>query len=186
MLKINQKGATSIIWVIAILTATILVSGFLGIMMKTMAINEIQGIMDMSGVIALRYALDETKLTSEEKLSVDSGIARAKFINLINENLNDFVGSDKLVTGYTIDSVSILKDNQTAIGRIQNRETYYLEAVIRATYRLNSVIDGAAIYAVNYFDFLWSNDNASVSVKDFEGDGTGNIIIRTVSRLALR
>ena len=174
------------IWVIAILTATIVVSGFIGIMTKTMAINEIQGTMDMSGVIALRYGLDETKLKSEEKLYIDTGMARSKFISLIQENLSSYVGTGKLITGYKIESVSILKDNQTAIGSIQGKEEYYLEAVIKATYIKSSIIDGAAIYAVNYFDFLWSNSEASVNVKDSEGDGTGNIVIRTVSRLALR
>lgn len=186
MKKLNNKGATSILWVILIFISIIIISGFIGIMTKTLVINEIQGIIDTSGVAALRYSVDEPRLRSEEEMYVDSGMAIAKFKELVTNQLSDYKGT--MINDYRFESIRVLEDKDTALigGKLQGKNEFFLEAVIIVDYKLESMIDGATIHAVPFFDFLYSGEESSVSVVDAEGDGTGNVVIRTVSRLALR
>lgn len=48
MKKLNKKGATSVMWIIIIVISVTIISGFIGILNRTLLINEIQGIIDMS------------------------------------------------------------------------------------------------------------------------------------------
>lgn len=138
--------------------------------------------------MALRYAADEEKLRSQEELYVDTTIAKNKFISLVKSSLREYTGENKMINSYEIESVSVLKDDQTKLGPggIQGKEEYFLEAVIVASYNIESIVDGASINSINYFDFLWTNQDARVAVVDTAEDGQSNVIIRTVSRLALR
>lgn len=183
--KLNKKGSISIIYVIMIFISVIIVMGFVSIANKTIAINEVQGIMDVSGVIALRGSVDETEWRLEN-LVVDTSKARNDYINLVNNKVGEYVGNNKLLKNFKLTSVKVYKGEDTALGNIQGKEQYYLEASAVATYSTYSYIDRATFHAVTFFDFLHTGDYATVAVGGANEDGDVEVVIRTVSRLALR
>lgn len=183
----NERGATALIWVILIFISAIIITGFVNIMTKTLSINEVQGIMDMSGVLSLRYAADEEHLRSEESLLVDTSVAKNKFKQTVDSQLSEYTGDRNMFNSYNIEEVSILKDTDTFLGApIQGKGDYFLESVVTVSYKTSSIIDSATIHAVSYFDFLWAGENASISIRDDGGDGETNVVIRSLSRLSLR
>lgn len=185
MTKLNNRGAISIIFVIGIFIASIIIMGFINITNKTIAINEVQGIMDVSGVIALRSSVDETDWKLE-KLTVDKSNARATFIDLVNKSVGDYVGKNGLLSGYRVEDVRIYEHSETKISGQQGKREYFLEAVGVATYSTYSVVDKITFDAVNYFDFLSTGGYSSVATGGEIEDGKVEVIIRTVSRLVLR
>lgn len=186
---LNKDGVISINYVILIFISAIIVLGFVSVTNKTISINEIQGIMDNAGVIALRKSVNETKWRLEE-LEVNESMARDEFIRIIHENLN--AGEGKLLKSYNIDrnNVKIYPPNHPGLSRLgipsDERDQYYLEATMTATYHSDKLVDTATYHAINYFDFLNTNDYATAMVSGRDGDGNVEIIVRTVSRLVLR
>lgn len=183
--KLNKKGSISIIYVIMIFISAIIIMGFVSITNKTIAINETQGIMDVAGVMALRKSVDETDWRLE-KLTVDKSKAAIEYRNIVNKNIADYIGNDKLLKDFKITNVNVYKGEDTALGDIQNKEQYYLEASAVATYSTYSYVDKATFHAVTFFDFLHTGDYATVAVGGATEDGDVEVTIRTVSRLALR
>jgi len=185
----DKKGVISIIYIILIFIATIVILGFISITNKTMSINEIQGIMDNAGVIALRRSVNETKWRVEE-LEVNESMARNEFIKIIHEYLN--AGDGQLLKSYNINrnDVRIYPPNHPGLSKLGipsgERNQYFLEATMTATYHSESLVDTVTYHAVPYFDFLNTNDYATVMVSGTDGDGNVEIIVRTVSRLVLR
>lgn len=182
--KLNKKGAIALIYVIMIFISTVIVMGFLSVTNKTIAINEVQGIMDVSGVIALRKSVDEVDWRIE-KLTVDKSRARNEFINIVNSSVGDYVADNKLLKSFEIQSVNIIRGDDIASRKISNQE-YYLEATAVATYSTYNFIDTVTFHAVSFFDFLYTNKSATVAVGGRREDGNMEVIVRTVSRLALR
>lgn len=186
---LNKKGSISIIYIILIFITSIIILGYVSITNKTISINEIQGIMDNAGVIALRKSVNETKWRVEE-LEVNESMARNEFINIIHEYLD--AGKGKLLKSYNIqrNNIRIYPPNHPGLSKLgipsDERNQYFLEATMTATYPAESIVDTVAYHAITYFDFLNTNDYATAMVSGKDKDGNVEIIVRTVSRLVLR
>lgn len=185
--RLNKEGAISIIYLIMIFIAVIIMMGFVNMTNKTIAINEVQGIMDTTGVMALRKSVDENAWR-DEVLYVDKSHARNEFVKLVNRSIGEYIGEDKLLSGFELQSVRVFKGSETAMGNIQNtsKDQYYLEGVGIATYSTYGFVDQVMFHGINYFDFLNIGENSSVAVGGTREDGKVEVIVRTVSRLALR
>lgn len=186
---LNKDGGISIIYIILILISIIIVLGFVSITNKTISINEIQGIMDNAGVIALRRSVNETKWRVEE-LEVNESMARNEFIKIIHEYLN--AGDGQLLKSYNINrnDVRIYPPNHPGLSKLGipsgERDQYFLEATMTATFPVESIVDLVSYHAVSFFDFLNTNDYATVMASGRNEDGEMEVIVRTVSRLVLR
>lgn len=183
--KLDKKGVISIIYVIMIFISVIIVMGFVSITNKTIAINETQGIMDVAGVMALRKSVDETEWRLEN-LVVDKSKAAIEYRKIVNENISDYVGNDKLLKDFKLTNVNVYKGEDTALGDIQGKEQYYLEATGVATYSTYSYVDRSTFNAVTFFDFLNTGEYSTIAIGGVNEDGDVEVVIRTVSRLALR
>lgn len=181
----DNRGVISMLFVIVLLIVMIAVMGFIGILNRTMAINEVQGIMDTTGVIALRKAVDESK-AREGELYVDESAARNNFIQTLNESLSGYVGGNRMIESYNIQSVRVMKGSSSTVGVTQGIDDYYIEAVTRLTYSTYSLIDGVNFHSLNFYDFLSSGENSSITVSSNSGDGKVNVLVRTVSKITLR
>lgn len=183
----NKSGAISIIYIIAIFITVIIAMGFVNMTNKTIAINEIQGIMDVSGVIALRNSVDETSWRAEE-LKVDKSKAVIEFRKLVNEKAGEYVGENKLLSDFKINNIRVYEGSETAMGNVQvsGDRQYYLESNATATYKTYNFIDRVIFHGLTFFDFLSTGEYASVAVGGTMEDGSVEVVIRTVSRLALR
>ena len=184
--KLDNKGNISILFVIAIFISAIIAMSFVSIGNKVIAINEVQGIMDMTGVIALRSSVNETEWRLEG-LEVDKSKAISEFQRGVRRNINgNYVGDSSLLKDFKLNSVRVYRSDETKVKEKQGKEEYYLEAVGTATYSTYSFVDRATFHAVNFFDFLVTDDYSSVAVGGTTEDGDVEVIIRTVSKITLQ
>ena len=184
--NLDEKGNISILFVIIIFISAIIAMGFVSIGNKVIAINEVQGIMDMTGVIALRNAVNETDWRLEE-LEVDKSKAISEFQSGVKRSINgNYVGDDTLLKDFKLNSVRVYRSDETKVREKQGKEEYYLEAVGTAIYSTYSFVDRATFHAVNFFDFLVTDDYSSVAVGGTTEDGDVEVIIRTVSKITLQ
>lgn len=187
--KLNKKGVFSILAIIIMLTGMIIINGFITILYKTMAINEIQGVMDNSGLIALRFGVDEVAWRAEV-LTIDMDVAEAKYRDLIQENLN--TGERAMLKSFTLENVTIYPPDHPNLASLGipegERSQYYIESRIVATF--NNGVGGSTWgrSKIEFFDFFNANESDSQNV-EYEGVGLGGgstVIIRSVTRLVLR
>lgn len=183
----DQKGAISINFVILMFIALIFIMGAMSFMSKTMAINEIQGIMDKSGIIALRSSVDETKFRREE-LFVQKSQARNEFKRLIGENLK--TGPNSFITDYEIKEINIYGPNDLGIKGLGipggNNDQYFLEATIIATFNADPIIDTIMTASVSFYDFLSSKSQQSTVATGKVRDGSMEVVVRSLTRVVMR
>lgn len=184
-LKNNKDGVISIIYVIGVFITVIIAMAFVNMTNKTMAINEMQGVMDVSGVIALRNSVDETAWRREE-LKIDKSKAVIEFRNLVNQRANEYVGNNKLLSGFKINNIRVYEGKETRMGNVQGVDQYYLESSATATYTTYNFIDMVVFHGIQFFDFLSTGEDSSIAVGGTAEDGSVEVVIRTVSRLAFR
>lgn len=179
MKKLNNRGMSMIIVSFLIMTFIYVSMGFVNIIQKTHIRNEIQGMMDNAGVLALRYAVDENKWR-DEIIEVNEPTAKAKFVRIMNEQLSgDLKG---LVDTYNIKEVNVYNERITS----QGKGEYYIESVIEVDY--NSVswaVDKSSSSIHTFYNFFTGENDARMVSGDIE-DGKGESVIRSVSRLVLR
>lgn len=183
----KKKGAISIIYVILIFIAAIIILGFLSIMKKTLSINEIQGILDMAGLISLRSGVDET-MWRIEKIKINESIVRNEFTKIVNENIK--TGEEGLLRDFKIVELNVYSPNHPGLKKIGipngERDQYYIESVAEAVYKSEPIIDLIAFDFIQYFDFFNTNKNAIKMASGNIGDGNVEVIVRSVVRLVLR
>lgn len=184
MFKLDNRGSLTIIFVIVTLVAVIIMSGFLNISMRTVSQNEIQGIMDDGGVVALRQAVDENKLRLEE-IVVNENIAKQKYIDIINGSIKS--GPNNMIKSYKIDKVAVYPPNSPHLRSLGipdgERDQYYIESIISVRYMKPSMGADVIKGSIDYFDYLSGFIN-----KKFTNniDDRGGMTLRSVSRLVLR
>lgn len=181
-LKKKKSGAFSMMALVAILIAITVATGFISIMFKTMTQNEVKGIMDNAGILALRHGVDED-LWRREILYIDKAEAEAEFRRIIASNIGK--GEGKLLKDYTISYVRVHEPNSPALKQLgidgSQRAQYYIESQIVATYRNSTGISDSSSGMLDYFN-IFNNRNESSGVTT----GDGKITIRSVTRLVLR
>lgn len=167
------------IWtVILAFIAMILINFYSSTIRETMAVNEIQGIMDQAGVIALREAVDDTDLRDEE-LSLNESLAVTRFTEIMNEKLNHKMANNGLITNWELENVKIY----TRRGQ-SNYLEYYLDSTISANFSNMPNMDRNH-RSIQYTD-LELGRRVTKDVDDTENDGESGILIHSVSRLTLR
>lgn len=183
-MKLNKKGNLSIIFVIAIFTFMLVAFFFLNVTYLNMSRNEVQGILDNSGVIALRYAVDETAWR-EEELIVDKGIAKAKFRQLVNDQIK--TGDDTLLKDFEIRELRVYSPNEVGnLGLSTSKKQYFLEVVADVKYNASATVVDVSTNSTNYFYNFFSKQDESRMISGEKGDKEGELVIRSVSRLILR
>lgn len=182
----NKKGSTGIIFILGIFISTIVISGFIGIISKTVAINEIQGILDTSGVAALRYAVDDTAWR-KERFEINESTAKVKFKELAQQNVS--TGNNKLLKDFKLVEVKIHLPNSSGLKKLGipsgERNQYFLEAVAVASFSVDPITDAVDNAYVNYYNFFKSKSQTE-SIRGVIGDGAIEVVIRSVSRLVMR
>lgn len=186
-LKLNKSGATSINFVILMIVASVFIMGGISFIAKSMAINEIQGIMDKAGIIALRSSVDETKFRQEE-LYIEKSQARNEFNKILRRQLK--TGSRGLLKSYNIEEVNIYGPGDSGIRGLGisggNNDQYFLEATVTAEFQSDPIIDRLMYTSISFFDFLQSDTEQIAITQGRVGDGTMEVIVRSVTRVVLR
>lgn len=187
-MRLNKKGVTSIMYTIVIMTVLMIMMGFTSVLQKTTSINEIQGVLDTAGVAALRFGVDEAEWKVNHELVVVESVARNKFEEIVEGDVK--TGRRAMLKSFDIQTVNIMRGDETpsglALPTADRNNQYIIESVAVATYRSQPIIDLVAFSGLNFFDFLRSDKVSGVTVSGRTGDGNVEVIIRSVSRIALR
>lgn len=177
--KLNNKGMSAIIVSFMIALFFFVSLSIAHNMQKTHIKNEIQGIIDNAGVISLRYAVDETKWR-DEIIEISEPVAKAKFRKIVNKQLNEDLGN--MIDNYTIKELNVYSRNITG----QGKGEYYIESLIEVEYPTISWAVDKSSSSIRHFHNFFTGQDETRMVSGEVKDGTGESVIRSVSRLVLR
>lgn len=185
--KLNNVGAVSMLFVLLSLTTIMFISGAIGLINKTTAINELQGIIDLAGVSALRYGTNEGEWRDEQFVVSESAV-KTKFRQTLAQNIN--YGSNKLINSYNIKTLNFYPPNDPKLKSLgipsDQRDQYFLEVVVSAKFKNANFLDTLTYSALSYYDFFNTNSNVISIEEGIPNDGYYEVIVRSVSRIVLR
>lgn len=184
MKKFNQdtKGGMSILWVIIVLVAVILATGFMNVLEKAWTLNEAQSIMDIAGVSALQAGVDQQKLRVEI-FDVDEHVVKNKYEQLIHRR---FADNPKIVDYRFIElDVEKFEENwglgQTSKPRRQAVLKNTMFIVIENVPTLDLLEGGSQ----TFYDARSSADFTVTYIGETE-DGHDELLVRSVTRVVYR
>jgi len=182
-LRNKEDGAFSILFVILTLIAVLFVVGYIDMMKQSYVLNEVQGVMDISGVSALQAGVDKEKLRQEEFVYSEDRILSA-FYELVYKGINtgDTISYRKLTNvEVTEKPPSVWGLGQTSKARHQ----LFLDSTMILRIKTSSQFDTITNKEKEYFDSK-NNQMMTVTFNGTTGDGETELIVRSVSRLVYR
>lgn len=186
----NEDGMMTIWYVIIGLMLALMISGMLTSFMKFRAINEMQGTLDVAGVAALRFAVDENAFRDGE-LKVNESVVITKFRSLIElSELERAIKANSLHITARVINVKQGQDLSHVPGgsgllSSKDRAQVYLVSEAYMTFTTLSELDKIIMTRLNYYDFFQSRAS-EISINGTNADGEYEVVVRSVSRLVLR
>ena len=186
-MKLNNKGVMSIVSIILILIIAMVASGFVTILQRTMIIREVQGIMDTSGLMALRNGVDKELWLQEEKLSVETSIVSKQYKELVSDEVSKMTA----IHSHSYKVVKVHEPNSPGLKTLGipngERDQYYLESMILLKIDRPSQFGPGSNLVWGFYNFFsGENGNQHNDVTSTVIDGEDALIIRSVTRLVLR
>lgn len=184
----DKKGAMTILYVVLILTAILIINGFVIIFQMNMILNDAQGQMDVAGVSALRAAVDEVKLR-DGTLEVDEAFAKNTFLKLLKDS-NVFKSRQVVHSRVNVEIKNYIDGNLSQVGGASSvsgkkRPTYYLVAEAYLQFEATSIFDGMTMSTLSFYNFF-DNAKDDISYSGRTEDGYYELVVRSVSRLVYR
>lgn len=181
----NEQGAMAIIFVIVMFIVVIFVSGYVDNMRTTLISTEVQGIMDLAGVAALREGLDEeAMLEKPDEFIYNEGVIKGKFAQLLNEQINP--NERGPIIDYDIMSLDVtyLEDSKWGLGQASRaRNQLVLEAMVTVVLPVsNDLFDTNPDSTYEFYDQL-NNTTFEVVSRNNLNDGRSQIVLRSVTRI---
>lgn len=181
----DKKGIMSILSIILILIIAIVATGFLNIMSKSMAITEVQGIMDTSGIMALRHGVDKD-LFRQEIIEVDPVAVTSHFRSTVRSSISK-IGA---VEDYEIRFIKVHEPNSAGLKSLGipdgERGQYYLESIVVVWVDRSSEFGPSNDAIWNFYNFFVGPRDSDQQVTVKRVDGKDAIILRSVTRMVLR
>lgn len=178
----NTKGNFSILFVILVMIAVLVVAAFLDIVSRSWTIQEVQSVMDVAGVSALRTGVDETKLRLEQ-FDVDANVVESSYIRMITNQLE---GSSK-INDFRFIRTKVTKYNENwGMGQASKaRPQAMIDSTVIITVEANPLFDLIPGTARWFYDSK-SQTNFQVTYNGQTQDGEVELTIRSVSRIVYR
>lgn len=186
----NEIGMMSLWYAIIGLILALIISGMLTSFMKFRAVNELQGTLDVAGVAALRFAVDENAWRDGE-LKINESVAISKFRSLINQpELEKAIKANSLRINARTITVQPGQDLSHVPGgsnllSSKDRAQVYLVSEAYMTFTTLSELDKVIMTTLYYYDFFQNRDS-EISFGGTNADGEYEVVVRSVSRLVLR
>ena len=197
----GQDGAVSLPFVVVILILTFSFVLFVDQYKATQDVTEVEAILDLASVEALRYAVDEDKW-NQGYLVVDEELAKDKFIEILNSSIQ--TGSMGNITGYNIqggkDGIHITYNDDglaTGVqlsepdedGNVINNQIHvdscFLDAVVDLTYSVRKDTDFIGTVSTKFYNIFVkeeqeaTNDNSAI-------DGLVTVPIQAIGKVTLK
>lgn len=182
----SKKGAMSLLFVILAFISVLVITGFIDMLGKAFAIDEIQSIMDVAGNSALQAGVDKTKLRLEI-FEIDESFVKSSYLQQVRTTVD--AGSNRLIKNFSIGSGNInLKTINGTWGLGQtskSRPQAILDVVAKVQIASSSVFDNIASIQNLFYSSL-SNSSFQITYNGVTQDGNIELIIRSVNRIVYR
>ncbi|MFJ8531403.1 hypothetical protein [Bacillus sp. NPDC094106] len=195
----NTKGVLSILVVITVFIVLLAITAFSDIATKSWTVNEIQSIMDTSGINALQATVDTHKLRDEifsidNKNEIDTG---DKSVNLSDyerkisakykQEIRKYVKTNKTIVNFDVEQVKVDFGNDTwGLGESQKkRPQIVLDTVSKVRIKNSSYFDNLGGLSKDMYSAR-NDSNFTVTYNGQKEDGTVELIIRSVTRMVYR
>lgn len=178
----NKKGSFSILFVILAFIALLVITATTDIMRQAYVINEVQGIMDVAGVSAIRSSVEEETLRGE-KFVFSRERAIANFHNLVNSRIK--TGGIIVYKNITVDDVHYEFSKQGLGSNAGNAHQVWMDSYMILRVKSSPVFDMLP-GAEEKFYKSYNNQNFTVTSNGETEDGETELIIRSVSRVVYR
>lgn len=176
----NEEGSFSIWFTMLAFIMVMVISASLGGFQKLRAINEIQGVIDVAGVSALRAGVDENAWR-DETLVIDQSIVYNTFKKLIDiENLKSTTQAKDITM-----QQKIVTEKSSNFTDKKERQEVYLVTDTYMTFEHIQFLDNVVMTTLTYYDFF-DNKEAQITFSGTAKDGTKEVLVRSISRLTLR
>lgn len=197
----GENGAVSLPFVFIILILTFSFIIFVDQFKSTQDVTEVESILDLASVEALRYAVDEDKW-NQGFLVIDEDLAKDKFVEILNSSIG--TGSMGNITGYSIqggkDGINITYNDDglaTGVqlsqpdenGNVINKEvkvtSCFLDAVVDLTYSVRKDTDFIGAVSTKFYNIFIkedqeaTNDNSAI-------DGLVTVPIQAIGKVTLK
>lgn len=177
----NRKGAASLTGVMIIMIIMFVTIYALYISVTYGNKYDIQGIMDDSGVISLRYAVDDNETMKQEKLIINKRLAEKKYRELLERQIP--IGSGGIID-YNIAHIKIYDSIDAKRRNIPGSEKYdqaYIESIVRFKYdSISDIIEDSGM-ELEFYNFFTGKKESAVVSKSNE-NGITELVLRSVSR----
>ena len=205
----NQKGAYSILSAVLILTMVTAMMGYIDILNKKWAVNEVQTIMDSSGINTLQNQVNNKALRAEI-ISLDpnagnidggdfadtttggfSASAQQKYKSdmalYYQKEIDNQIKNGTNITDYNIERVDVVfsYDNWGLGETTRKLPQITLDSVVRMKVKTTGVFDDMLGVSRTMYSAR-NNANFTVTYNGQTDDGETELIVRSVTRLVYR
>lgn len=182
----SKQGSMSLLFVILAFISILVITGFVDMVGKAFAIDEVQSIMDVAGNSALQAGVDKTKLRVEI-FNIDESFVKSSYLQQVKIAVN--AGSNRLIKNLDISPSNIkLKTINGTWGLGQtskSRPQAILDVVAKVQITSSSVFDNISSIQNLFYSSL-SNSSFQISYNGITQDGNIELIIRSVNRIVYR
>ncbi|WP_260857516.1 hypothetical protein [Bacillus thuringiensis] len=195
----NVKGVFSILVVITVFIVLLSIMAFSDIASKSWAVNEIQSIMDTSGMNALQTTVDTNKLRAEifsidnknemdtETDDVSLSDYERKISAKYKDEIRKHVKTNKNIVALNVEQVKVDWGKDTwGLGETQKkRPQIVLDTVSKVRIKSSSYFDDLGGLTKDMYNAR-NGSNFTVTYNGQKSDGTVELIIRSVTRMVYR
>lgn len=197
--RINNEGSIAILAIGIIFILVFSMTAYVDITSKTWALDEIQSIMDTSGINALQSSVDlnylraeilaidkEDKIDTETK-EIHLTNYEAKIRDRFDTEFSKLVDRNSTITDYkTLNQKAYFVYNSVGMGKSKKaRPQVVLDTTMLVKLKNSTKFDISKQYNKTYENKI-GNDSFQVTYKGKDKDGSTELVIRSVTRLVYR
>jgi len=174
----DTRGNFSIIFTILAMIAVSVIVAMSGILRQNFVLNEVQGVMDMAGVGALRMSV-ELEPAKEDEFIFKHEVAESYF----NQTMDKHIQPGSYIK-YTNSQVIDINNSlyESGPGAIGYSRQVWMDTVTMIRVESSFLFDLFPGLEKRFYD-AYSDENFTVSLGGIREDGQRELIIRSVSRV---
>lgn len=178
----NKKGSFSILFVILAFIALLVITATVDIMRQSYVLNEVQGVMDVAGVSAIRGSVDEESLRGEEFV-FSRDYAITNYHKIVNSRVKK--GNVIIDTNLKVDDIHYEYSNQGLGANAGSAHQVWMDSYMVMQVKTSPIFDLIPSLEKRFYK-SYNKENFSVTASGTTENGEKELIIRSVSRVVYR
>lgn len=178
----NKKGSFSILFVILAFISLLVITATTDIMRQAYVLNEVQGIMDVAGVSAIRGSVDEETLRAEEFV-FSRDYAITNYHKIVDSRVKP--GNVIVYKKLKVDDIHYEYNNQGLGSNAGNAHQVWMDSYMILRVKTSPIFDLLPSLEKRFYK-SYNNENFSITASGTTENGEKELIIRSVSRVVYR